>query len=767
MSTHDSQVSLADLASAGVPITHIEAVTVVRDVVMRAAQGSLPGIPSAQVVRLHASGEVSVEGPIATDTRAVLRAGHLLQALLPGFEAPQELRVPGALRLVVTRALGTVDLPPYASLGDFAEALGRFSVPDLAATVRDLVARHASVADSLRAADHREADTAVGVVSGLEAEPRTSFAVEDQAAAPLVAQRPVENELTVSDIRRARRATGLTLAQISERSRISARLLVELEWGYLRNWPASHVGRTQLVRYARAAGLDDHLVVRTVWPLLEEAVRERGEDFPPDITVIPVPDAASAAPLAAHDVAAHEVRTVRAADGRRSGGRRSDARRDVAGAVSPMRGSDVAPAVAAVVADVPLRPHTPADASAPARRRYLAALAIPALLAVGVAPAVWEWSAPTRSGGPGGASGQSAAAARPSQAPAATRASAPRPSDHVEPVQPRPSEPLQSAEAVATRSGASDLRQPDDAAQSRSSVAAPSGTAGTLQARVEPARVGTGGSADSTDDVVPAARPVRGIPDGPAYSPSFASVGSAMFYQAESGGRSALMRADTDSRGAILRITSVVDDRARNFHARPSPDGARIAFDSDRDGERAVYVANADGNDVKRISGDGFAAIPSWSPDGRTLAFVRAEPGRPKVWNLWTADVESGGARRLTSYTVGAPWGGSWFPDGRRIAYSHETDLVILDRETGKRRVFKSPVRGRLVRTPAVSPDGRRVMFQVYRDGAWLLDLTDGSMRKVLSDPSAEEYTWAPDGKRVAYHSRGTGNWGVWIMAPR
>ena len=154
MSTHDSQVSLADLASAGVPITHIEAVTVVRDVVMRAAQGSLPGIPSAQVVRLHASGEVSVEGPIATDTRAVLRAGHLLQALLPGFEAPQELRVPGALRLVVTRALGTVDLPPYASLGDFAEALGRFSVPDLAATVRDLVARHASVADSLRAADH-------------------------------------------------------------------------------------------------------------------------------------------------------------------------------------------------------------------------------------------------------------------------------------------------------------------------------------------------------------------------------------------------------------------------------------------------------------------------------------------------------------------------------------------------------------------------------------------------------------------------------------
>ena len=114
-----------------------------------------------------------------------------------------------------------------------------------------------------------------------------------------------------------------------------------------------------------------------------------------------------------------------------------------------------------------------------------------------------------------------------------------------------------------------------------------------------------------------------------------------MFYHAESGDRSALMRADTDGRGSILRITSIVDDRAHNFHVRPSPDGTRIAFDSDRDGERAVYVADADGGDVRRITGDGFAAIPSWSPDGRTIAFVRAEPNRPKVWNLWTIDLSN------------------------------------------------------------------------------------------------------------------------------
>jgi Tol biopolymer transport system component len=240
-----------------------------------------------------------------------------------------------------------------------------------------------------------------------------------------------------------------------------------------------------------------------------------------------------------------------------------------------------------------------------------------------------------------------------------------------------------------------------------------------------------------------------------------------MFYHTDAEGRSALMRADTDSRGAVLRITSVVDDRAQNFHARPSPDGSRIAFDSDREGERGVYVADADGHNVHRVSGEGFAAIPSWSPDGRTLAFVRAEPDRPRVWNLWTTDLETGETRRLTSYPYGQPWGGSWFPDGRRIAYSHEDRLVILDLSTGRQRIFKTPVKGSLLRTPAVSPDGSRVIFQVSRDGAWLLDLPDGAMRKVLSDPSAEEYTWAPDGRRVAYHSRRTGDWGVWIMAAR
>ena len=250
----------------------------------------------------------------------------------------------------------------------------------------------------------------------------------------------------------------------------------------------------------------------------------------------------------------------------------------------------------------------------------------------------------------------------------------------------------------------------------------------------------------------------------PVFSPSFAFDGSAVFFHQDTAKGSGLREAQGDSAGETLNVVSLLDDGARNYHPRLSPDGKQVAFDSDRDGERGVYVSERDGTNVRRVSGPGYAAVPSWSPDGSRLAFIRAEPSSPAVWNIWVLAQESGEMKRLTSHSVGQPWGASWFPDGRRVCYSHEDRLVVLDTLGSASRVYPSPRKGRLVRTPAVSPDGRKVVFQLYRDGVWLMEVETGAMRRILADPTAEEFSWSPDGKRVAFHSRRDGQWGVWVM---
>jgi len=246
-----------------------------------------------------------------------------------------------------------------------------------------------------------------------------------------------------------------------------------------------------------------------------------------------------------------------------------------------------------------------------------------------------------------------------------------------------------------------------------------------------------------------------------AFSPSFDPGGQAIYFHA---GRSAspLMRAAMTERGQIAGLTKLLDDGAANYHVTVSPTASMMAFDSDRDGTRGVYVADADGRNARRISGDGYASVPSWSPDGRRLAFVKAEAHRASVWNVWLANIDDGSLRRVTAHTVGQPWGASWFPDGQRLAYSHEQELVILDLESGRSTIIASPRRGHLVRTPAVSPDGLRVVFQVHRDGAWVLDVPRMMLRRILPDPTAEEFVWAPNGRTIAYHARSDDGWGVW-----
>ncbi|HTM24227.1 MAG TPA: helix-turn-helix domain-containing protein [Vicinamibacterales bacterium] len=221
------RVSLAELSSAGLTLRPAEAAAIVQEICRQHGRGELRGIPSAHVVRLTSDGRVVAEGPISPDQPPVARAAQLLSDLLPRFDAPGPYRVAGGLRLIVARALGTIDLPPFVSLEEFTAALDRFAARDLAAAARSI------------------------------------FRAWECSREP--------PSVTISDVRRARRATGLSLEDISSASGISVALLRDLEWGDLRHWRNDEDGRGRIARYARASGLDEQLVLSVVEPLIAEA----------------------------------------------------------------------------------------------------------------------------------------------------------------------------------------------------------------------------------------------------------------------------------------------------------------------------------------------------------------------------------------------------------------------------------------------------------------------------------------------------------------
>jgi hypothetical protein len=317
-----------------------------------------------------------------------------------------------------------------------------------------------------------------------------------------------------------------------------------------------------------------------------------------------------------------------------------------------------------------------------------------------------------------------------------------------------------AADATAVELREEIVRVPSSGAGARDIV--PPSTAARAGAPADP----PSGHIDRADEQVSA---IQGLPgaDGKAFSPAFAQDGTAIFFHTgrEHDARSAIDVATAGGEtGGDFGVMTIVDDGSHNYHAQPSPDGRFVAFDSDRDGERGIYMANRDGSQVRRISGAGYAAVPTWSRDGQWLAYIRAEADKPSVWNLWVQPAAGGAAHRVTNYGYGQTWAASWFPDDRRIAYSHEDALIVMDLQTGEATRYPTPVKRQLVRTPAVSPDGTKIIFQVFRHGAWLLDLADGSMQRVLSDPTAEEFAWAPDGRRVAFHSRRDGQWGIYVL---
>ncbi len=93
-----------------------------------------------------------------------------------------------------------------------------------------------------------------------------------------------------------------------------------------------------------------------------------------------------------------------------------------------------------------------------------------------------------------------------------------------------------------------------------------------------------------------------------------------------------------------------------NFLPVWSPDGTRIAFQSNRDGNAEIYVMNRDGSGIRRVTNHPLSdTTPTWSPSGNQIAFTSDRSGSPQIY---VVDVDGLNLRLLTreSYCDRATW---------------------------------------------------------------------------------------------------------------
>ena len=167
-----------------------------------------------------------------------------------------------------------------------------------------------------------------------------------------------------------------------------------------------------------------------------------------------------------------------------------------------------------------------------------------------------------------------------------------------------------------------------------------------------------------------------------------------------------------------------------------SPDGKRIAFESERADNKDIYVMDINGSNTRNLTKDRHDdAVPSWSPDGKRIAFVSYRGDDSGGIDIYVMGVNGGNRRNLTKGFDRTAWKPAWSPDGKRIAFVSAT----LGDET------------------------RGDEPEIY-----VMNINDGIPQKITdnrwfdNDPS-----WSPDGKRIAFASKRShknGDWDIYVM---
>ena len=162
----------------------------------------------------------------------------------------------------------------------------------------------------------------------------------------------------------------------------------------------------------------------------------------------------------------------------------------------------------------------------------------------------------------------------------------------------------------------------------------------------------------------------------------------------------------------------------------------------------ALWLVNADGTGLRRLTAGEHDSQPRWSPDGTRLAFVRgAEAGKPG--QLCVLPMEGGEASPLTKLEKGAA-DPAWSPDGRRIAFTSRTNPA-LD-APAKKKPKHEP--GRLVTQPVWRWNDQGFIDPDHLPHLWVIDAGGGEPRPLTTGRFSEAAPcWSRDGRFLMFLS--------------
>jgi len=260
-------------------------------------------------------------------------------------------------------------------------------------------------------------------------------------------------------------------------------------------------------------------------------------------------------------------------------------------------------------------------------------------------------------------------------------------------------------------------------------------------------------------------------------------------------GTPALYLANADGSGRTLIARGVTDHTLFSW----SPDGRQLAITRGGGSHLEIWVVNADGTGLRQVTHSAgkrahtdfdFSQNPSWSPDGRWLAFDGQRSLSAGEGNqVFVIHPDGTGERQLTRAQV-PEWIPAWAPDGRILLehwlgrwsppdpqgnqeFRHDgrIDLYTMNAQGGGRhRIARVRNEFDHCACAAWSRDGTKIAYEAAEKGGkpdiWVMN-ADGSARTQLThNPARDENPdWSPDGSQIAFYSERTGNGQIWVIA--